>query len=381
MVAWSRRLSEIALPKTSRWFELTRRHKLWRLQQLGWIVQDAIGTARQPEHDHRTHLRGTMEWLCRAQDASRGAARPGCVTGGWAFELGWLPGSIDDTGWLIESFLPAAIYLDWPALNNRARVMLDALLAQPDSASLGRIHGLMTGHLQMDDASSLQRAVQSGYALLETSASSTFQRAQFAQTLIRLGLLAHDQVLVEAGRRHLEAALAAQTPCGWFAEGAASVSTLDLAGIVRCVLDTAAHLPDSRSHEAARHAALSLAQQLSDSGALAARFDDGWMPAGHQACVATMAQLAISWLRLARAEPQSCWLDSAWTALSWIKRNQRTATPHPALRDALPSAVPIWQGTNAFHFTAISAKYFVDALMMDMVGITIPPNMEARLTA
>ena len=108
MVDWSRRLSEIALPKTTRWFELTWRHKLWRLQQLGWIMQDVIGTARQPEHDHRTHLRGTLEWLCRAHDAGRRSAHPGCLARGWAFELGWLPESVDDTGWLIETFLPAA---------------------------------------------------------------------------------------------------------------------------------------------------------------------------------------------------------------------------------------------------------------------------------
>lgn len=371
-------MSDFALPKPARWFELTWRHKLWRLRQLGWIMHDAIGTARQAEHDHRTHLRGTLEWLCRAQDASRDSTRPGCVAGGWAFELGWLPDSIEDTGWLIETFLPAAKYLDWPALNNRARVMLDALLDQPDSAFPGRIHGLMTGHLQMDDATSLQRAVQSAYALLEISASSTLQRAQFAQTLIRLGLLAHDQILVGAGRRHLEAALAAQTPCGWFADDAASISTLDLAGIVRCVLDAAELLSYSSGHEAARHAAWGLSRQLSDSGALAARFDDGWTPAGSQACPATMAQLALSWLRLASMESEACWRESAWIALAWIKRNQRTTPHYLALRDALPGGVPIWQGENAFHFTAISAKYFADALMMDMVGACSPPEIEAR---
>lgn len=371
-------MSEIALPKTTRWFELTWRHKLWRLQQLGWIMQDVIGTARQPEHDHRTHLRATLEWLCRAQDVYRSSPHSGCVVEGWAFELGWLSGSIDDTGWLIETFLPAANYLDWPALNNRARIMLDALLNQPDSTSLGRIHGLMTGHLQMGDTSCLPRAVQSGYALLEISASSTTQHAQLAQTLIRLGILAQNEDLLQAGRTHLEAALAAQTPCGWFADDTAPVSTLSLASIVRCVLDTAELLPDLRGQSAARQAAWVLSQQLSDSGALAAHFDDGWTPSGAQACVTGMAQLAISWLRLAQLEPQSCWREAAWIALAWIKRNQCTTTHHLALRDALPGAVPIWQGPNAFHFTAISAKYFADALMMDMVGITIPPNIETR---
>lgn len=366
----------MALPKSTRWFELTWRHKLWRFQQLGWIVQDMVGTARQHEYDHRTHLRATLEWLCRAQDACRGTSHAGCVARGWAFELGWLPGNIDDTGWLIESFLPAADYLDWPMLNNRARAMLDALLVQPDSPSFGRIHGLMTGHLQMGDTTCLPRAVQSGYALLEMPVQSPIQHAHTAHALARLGTLAHDEHLLRAAHLHLDAVLATQTPCGWFADTAAPVSTLDLADIIRCVLDAAELLSHPRGRGAARRAAWGIRQQLSDSGALAAAFDDGWTPADDQACISSMAQLAIGWLRLAQLEHQSYWRDAAWNALAWIKRNQRTATPHPALRDALPSAVPIWQGANAFHFTTISAKYFVDALMMDMVGITIPPNME-----
>ncbi|MBT9591228.1 MAG: hypothetical protein IV089_10025 [Thiobacillus sp.] len=55
---------------------------------------------------------------------------------------GWLPGSIDVTGWLVETCLPAADYLVWPLLKNRARTMLVVLLAQPDVTSLGRIRGL-----------------------------------------------------------------------------------------------------------------------------------------------------------------------------------------------------------------------------------------------
>ena len=374
-------MSDIALTKPPRWFQLAWRHKLWRSQQLRWIMHDMIGTARQPEHDHRTHLRGTMEWLCRAHDAGRVSARPGCISAGWAFELGWLPGSIDETGWLIETFLPAARYLDWPSLSERARVMLKALLDQPDCGSLGRIHGLITGHLQMGDTTCLQRALQSAYALLDITPSSTVQHAQYAHTLVRLGLLAQDKTLVEAGCRHLEIALAAQTRCGWFAADVTPVSTLDLATIVCCVLTTAYRLSDSKSQNAARHAAWGLSTQLSESGALRACFDDGWTPETGQACVAGMAQLAISCLLLARTETQPYWREAAWSALAWIKRNHCTATHHPVLRDALPGGVPIWHGTHAFHFMTISAKHFADALMMDMVGICIPPDIETRSPA
>ena len=368
-------MSEIALPKSTRWFELTWRHKLWRMQQLGWIVQDIVGTARQTEHDHRTHLRATLEWLCRAQDACRGTPQAGCVAGGWAFELGWLPGNIDHTGWLIETFLAAGEYLAWPALNTRARSMLDSLLAQPDNGSLGRIHGLMSGYLQMGDTSCLPRAVQSAYALLETQTHTTMQHAQMAQALARLGSLANDPTLLHGAHLQLDAALARQTPCGWFGDYAVPVSTFQLATTIRCVLDAAELLNDSRAYDAARHAAQGLRQQLSETGALAAAFDDGWTPAGNQACISGMAQLAVVCLRLAQVEHQSQWRDAAWNALGWIKRNQRTALQNLALRDALPGAVPIWQGPDAFHFPALSAKYFADALMMDRVGISIPPEV------
>lgn len=378
MADWSRRLSDFALTKPTRWFELTWRHKLWRLQQLGWIARDLVGTARQTEHDHRTHLRATLEWLCRAQDASRGKPQAGYVAGGWAFELGWLPGNIDDTGWLIETCLPAADYLDWPMLQTRARRMLDTLLAQPDSPSLGRIHGLIAGYVQMGVTTCLQGAVQSGHALKDVLGKSVLEHAQTAQLLARLGTLAHDASLIEAARRHLDRVLASQRPCGWFADTYLPTSSLTLAGLICCLIDTAGLLADTRAYNAARLVAEGIRGQMGDAGQIAAAFDDGWTPIGNQACPSAMAQLAIGWLRFAQLEHQSSWRDAAWIALAWIKRNQRLSLQNPALQGALPGAVPIWHGPRAFHFSASSAKYFADALMMDMVGITIPPTVETR---
>lgn len=337
-----------------------------------------FGTVRQIEHDHRTHLRATLEWLCRAQDACRNKPYAGCVATGWAFELGWLPGNIDDTGWLIETCLPAADYLDRPMLGTRARGMLDTLLAQPDSPSLGRIHGLIAGHVQMGDTTCLSRAVQSGYALQDTPIESIFQHAQAAQTFAKLGTLAHDPSLIASARRHLDTVLASQRPCGWFGDIHLHTSTLLLANMIRCLIETAGLLADTHAFRAARHAADGIRQRLGDTGRLAAGFDDGWTPIGKQACPSAMAQLAIGWLRLAQLEPQSGWRDTAWIALAWIKRNQRLSIQNLGLQGALPGAVPIWHGPRAFHFSALSAKYFADALMMDMVGITIPPIVETR---
>lgn len=368
-------MSEHSPLKPPTWFELTRRHKAWRPRQLRWMIRDLAGM-RQPEQDHRTHLRATLEWVCRAQDACRTTPDEGCVATGWAFELGWLPADLDDTGWLIETCLPAADYLGWPTLTDRAHAMLQALLARPDAPSIGRIHGLLAGHTQLNHPECLTHAVQSGHALLDAPTPCIAGHAQHAHTLAMLGALAQDAVLSAAAQRHLDAVLAQQTPCGWFAVASAPVPTHWLAGLIRCVIEAAMQLDDARALDAARRAAEALRHQLIRTGSLAAAYDDGWTPVGDSAGVAALTQLAAGWLRLAQLDHsahKSLWQEAAWYALGWTKRCQRTTGRHLALRDALPSAVPIWRGPSAFRFDTRSAKYFADALMMDMVGITIPP--------
>ncbi len=337
---------------------------------------------RQPEQDHRTHLRATLEWICRAQDACRTPPGNGCVASGWAFELGWLAADIDDTGWLIETCLPAANYLAWPALLERAQAMLDALLAQPDGPSVGRIHGLIAGHTQMDHRECLARAVQSGHALLDVGVTSVAQQAQYAHTLATLGVLANDAVLISAGRRHLDAVLAQQTPCGWFAGSSAPTSTQHLAGIIRCLIESGVQFEDERALTAGLHVAKALRKSLSRSGTLSDAFDDGWMPSGNPIGVAALTQLAAAWLRLSQLDHsthKTRWQEAAGWALAVTKRSQRTKGHPLALRDALPSAMPIWRGPSAFRFETRSTKHFADALMMDMVGITIPPTTRTRL--
>lgn len=369
-------MAEFSAHKPPRWLELGLRHQPWRPRQLRWVLRDLAGM-RQPEQDHRTHLRATLEWVCRAQDACRHTPCSGCVPTGWAFELGWLPADLDDTGWLIETCLPAAYYLDWPTLTDRARAMLEALLLQPDAPSPGRIHGLLAGHNQLDHPECLAHAMQSGHALLAAPTPGITDHAQHARTLAMLGSCTQDAVFTAAAQRHLDAVLTQQTPSGWFAIASAPSPTHQLAGLIRCVIEAAVYFDDARALTRARRSAEVLRQQLIRTGSLAGAYDDGWTPADGTAGVLALAQLSAVWLRLAQLDPpahKSLWQEAAWCALGWIKRCQRTTGRHLALRDALPSAVPIWRGPSAFRFDTRSAKHFADALMMDMVGITIPPT-------
>lgn len=362
--------------KPTAMFALPIRRTPWRPRHLRWVMQDMAGAARQPEQDHRTHLRATLEWLCRAQDVSRDSAASGCVAAGFGFDLGWLPASADVTGRLIETLLPAATYLAWPLLEDRARAMLEALLVQTDEASPGRIHGLIAGHVQLGHGESLARAMCCGHALAATTMTTAVRHAQAAHALAAVGNLAGMPDLLDAARHNLGQLLARQTPCGWFPDTAGPVSTAMLAGVLRNLIETARLLDDSRAWQAALRMAHGMRSQMREDGRLAGAFDDGWMPAASHVCVGGLAQLAGCFLRLAQLTQDAGWRDPAWRALAWIKRSQRTEGDDLALRDALPSAVPIWAGPAAFSFDALNAKYFVDALMMDMVGIVIPPDVQ-----
>ena len=224
--------------KPSAMFDLPIRHKPWRPSHLRWVMQDLAGVARQPDKDHRTHLRATLEWVCRAQDACRKTAS-GSVSAGWSFECGWLPASEDATGWLIETLLPAARYLDWPNLSDRAQAMLDALLAQPDQGAAGRIHGLVAGHVQLGRIESLARAVSSAHLLAAMPLASTLQLARAAHALAAAGTISGDTALLAASRKFLQATLAQQTSCGWFPESELPVTTSVLSGILRSLIESA----------------------------------------------------------------------------------------------------------------------------------------------
>jgi hypothetical protein len=151
-----------------------------------------------------------------------------------------------------------------------------------------------------------------------------------------------------------------------------------LAGVLRSLLEAARMLGDADAQRAAVRTAQGLRSRLGGGGGLSGAFDDGWMPAASHVCVAGLAQLAGCWLRMAQVQQDTGWRDAAWRALAWIKRNQRTEGIDLELRDALSDTVPIWSGPGAFGFDTLNAKHFADALMMDMVGIAIPPEAHEK---
>lgn len=386
--------------------QLPFRYRPWRGRHIRLVLHDMAGCARQPEEDHRTHLRAAIDWLCRAQDRRKHHADAGGVAAGWSFEDGWLPSYPETTGYIIETFIAAAQYLDRPELIDRAHKMIDweLSLQAPDGAFPGHfgeagshpvifnqgqiMHGLIAGHISLQRQDCLEAGLRAAHWLVDKQDADGCYR-QFEHhdvphvyntraiwALASLGVIANEQRFVDAARRNLDWALRQQTSSGWFATNAFVPDkhpfTHTIAYAIRGFIEVAVLLGDTRYLAAAERASQALMVRQRADGAVAATYDDGWTPTASYVCVTGVAQMALCWLRLAQISGEQAYRDAAWRAIAYVKRTQRLEEPDPVVRGAIPGSAPIWGAYSRFEFPNWAAKFFADALMMDIADISVP---------
>jgi hypothetical protein len=59
--------------------------------------------------------------------------------------------------------------------------------------------------------------------------------------------------------------------------------------------------------------------------------------------------------------------------LAYLKTTQRIDHPDPAVRGGIAGSSPIWGDYSRFEYPNWAAKFFADALMMDLSDISVPP--------
>jgi len=382
------------------------RYKPWRPRHARLIVRDLVGSRRHIR-SHRIHLEAAINWLCRAQDARRGRPDEGGVAAGWSFEDGWLPSYPETSGYIVETLLAAHGVLDRPELRGRAERIVSWLLSiqHDDGAFPGHfgepgsrpvifntgqiVHGMLAGFLQLGREECLAAAVRAGQWLVRqqdpdgcwrrfehNDVPHTYNtRATWA--LLATGLVAGERKLVDAAVRNLDWALAQQAESGWFENNAfttgAAPFTHTIAYAIRGFLECGVLLGNERYLRAAEKAARAVAAQQRDDGWLAGTFDRDWRSSAGYCCLTGVAQMALDWIRLAQETGAAGLVDHARLGLAFLKREQDTHHSDPVVRGAIAGSSPIWGAYSRFEFPNWAAKFFADALMMDMADTTIPP--------
>ncbi len=391
----------------TRILNLPMRYRPWRLRHLRLVMRDLISPSSQPERDHRTHLEAAIDWLCRAQDVRNGEHDAGGVSAGWSFEDSWLPSYPETTGYIIETFLAAAPLLKREELSARAVRMIDweLSLQQDDGAFPGHfgepgsqpvifntgqiMHGMIAGYVQLGREDCLEAAVKGGYWLLRHQEPEGFWRrfehngvphvynTRATWALVSTAVLAGDEKLKQAAVRNLDWALSQQTPSGWFATNAftpdKSPFTHTIAYAIRGLLESGLLLQEQRYIDAARKAAEAMARVQREDGWLAGTYDDGWQATASYACLTGIAQMCLNWQRLVQDCGAEHLREAAARGIGFVKRNQALNDSDDIVCGGIAGSVPIWGAYSRFEFPNWAAKFFADALIMEMTGQAVPP--------
>jgi len=91
--------------------------------------------------------------------------------------------------------------------------------------------------------------------------------------------------------------------------------------------------------------------------------------------------MALNWLRLAQVDRAPALRDNSRRAIGYLKRHQRVDDADPIVRGAIAGSAPIWGRYAMFEFPNWAAKFFADALIMDMAEIAVPPVVRVGQTA
>lgn len=383
------------------------RYRPWEPRHARLIVTDLFRRAGEERQAHELHLQGAIDWLCRAQDIRSGMHDQGGVSAGWSFEDGWLPAYPETTGYIVETFLAASDILQRPDLAERARRMLDWLLSiqLPDGAFPGHfgepgsrpvifntgqiMHGLIAGYYQLGLDECLQSAVRAGRWLRRQQDTDGCWRrfehndvphvynTRATWALLATGMLAGENDLIASARDNLDWALGQQTASGWYASNAfvpdRAPYTHTIAYAIRGLLESGHLLGEDRYLDSARKAGMALASVQRSDGWLAGAYRDGWIEDASYCCLTGLAQMSLNWLRIAQITGDDDLRGNARSGLEYLKAIQKLQHQDAAVRGGIAGSFPIWGDYSRFEYPNWAAKFFCDALMMDLTDTTVPP--------
>jgi hypothetical protein len=354
----------------------------------------------------KNHLQGAMTWLCQAQDAAggRGVARSYSLQ--WQKmhnRRGWLGAYPETTGYIIPTFFIYAAYsrdnnfrdrairmAEWevevqmsngavqggtiefpptPAVFNTGQVLFGWCRAYQETGDDRFIMAMQKAAdflLKAQDSDGAWRNYGSEYARQGVN----LYDARTAWGLLEAFEITDDQRYRGSAIRNLEFVLSRQNANGWFPDCCLDNNSNPLlhtiAYTMEGLLEAGVILEESRYIVAARRAADALLANQKSDGSLAGRFDNQWAPIGHWSCLTGDAQTSIVWLRLFELTGDSKYLNAARCMNRYLMCTQDLAAIDPGTRGGIKGSRPIWGEYAPYEFPNWAAKFFADALLLEL---------------
>jgi len=347
------------------------------------------------------HLSAAIDWLGRAQDANG----DGGVAARYRFSHGWTASYPETTGYIIPTFFNYATFIRDERYRQRALRMADWLLSvqhengafpghdvsqkgEPRVFNTGQaLLGLVRAFRETGKEIYLQAGLRAGdWLVAMQEANGTWNKFAYYQRphtyytevdwpLLELFATTQTVSYYEAAAKHLNWTLPHQQPNGWidkcgFRDDAAPFLHT-IAYTIQGWLESGAILQPEQPVkniyvQAALRAAEALLHRYEIRGFMAGQFDRSWQGTVTYSCLTGNAQTAINWLRLYELTRDARFLNSALKLNDYVKSTQDLKNNNPGTRGGIKGSQPVWGRYISYSYPNWAAKFFADALMLEV---------------
>jgi uncharacterized protein YyaL (SSP411 family) len=349
------------------------------------------------------HLEGALDWLLRAQDATRGGgfARGYSITWNAYFRSrGWQPAYPETTGYIIPTLYLAAAFLRRPELADRAAraarwevdiqltsgAVRGGVIGEPEGPAVFNTGQVLLGWLsafaETEEAGFADAARRAGRYLVTmldpdglwrrgnsafADAQATLYNARTAWALAEAGARLGAPEFSAAASRNLHAVAARQHDNGWIPDCCLSDPEQPLlhtlAYAIRGLLEGGRVLNDPALIDRAARAAEPLVAAVRSDGWMAGRYRADWSPAVRWSCLTGQAQMANNWMRLFQVTGDAKWLGPVAAVLRFLQATQNRTSRDPGLRGGIKGSAPMSGDYGSYQILNWATKFFLDAMI------------------
>jgi hypothetical protein len=394
---------------------------LLRPSRLALVLRDALKIKNTLPLATQSSLALTIEWLLQ----SHRHAPSGGSSAGYSILEGWLPSYPETTGYIIPTLWH---YAEGVSDAAKKEELQKAALAMTDweieiqlengavrggwygTDKLGRFSkndlpvAFNTGMVLLGFAESYAQTKRDAYlragiragdwlaenqepsgAWLKGASEATRNSGYSYYTMIAFGLAAFAKAsglekYHHVATKHVDWVVSQQAQNGFykfmsFTEGVAPYLHT-IAYTIQGVLEVGLFLEREDYIRSAEKAAFELLKRFEISGNLWGEYDEKWKPVRKYWCVTGIAQMSIVWSKLYLKSGDARYFNAALKANDAIKSIQPVKT-NAGFKGAVRGSYPVWERYSRFYFPNWAAKFYADALMLEL---TAQEHFEAQVS-
>jgi uncharacterized protein YyaL (SSP411 family) len=356
--------------------------------------RDRLGLTNSIASDQE-HLKATIDWLKRAQDATEDQG----VSAGFFEYTGWESSYPETTGYIIPTMFDYYHFAHDDDCRKRAIEMSNFLMNtqsgdgafrwgfisrphEPEVFDTGQcLQGLTRCYKETNKAQYLTCAIRAAdWIISSQDPDGSWRKNSFHgiphtyYTRVALALLELQEITKnlkyrEAARKNAEWAAANSNSQGWYKNCAFDTASMAyptthvIGYTAEGILECGIMLEDSSLIQIATKTMNSLLRKLSTDGWIRGTYDENWETNDNYSCLTGDAQIALIWLRLSELTKDRRYFESALQLIDYVKATQFLHHANKGVEGGVKGSQPIYGEYNPNRFLNWAAKFFADSLL------------------